>query len=239
MNGAIVADGLRFSRSGGFGLEVDLDIASGERVALMGASGSGKSTLLDLVSGFETPQAGHIRIGGRDVTGLAPAERPVSLLFQDSNLFPHLDAFTNVALGLDPGLRLSHQDEARARAALARVGLAGKEERRPAALSGGERQRVAIARTLVRRKPVLLLDEPFGSLGPALTADLIGLTLDLAAEHGLTAILVTHDPDEARAFAARLVFLEDGKVAADGPTRLVLSMTDGPVARYLGARPAR
>src|SRR5690606_7218770 len=154
MSGAAVrCEGVRFSY-GEAPMEFDIDLTAGAIAALMGPSGSGKSTLLSLVAGFETPQAGRILIGGRDVTGDQPASRPVSMVFQENNLFGHLDVAANVGLGRSPALRLSPADREAVAAALDRVGLAGKERRLPRELSGGERQRVALARVLVRDRPV-------------------------------------------------------------------------------------
>jgi thiamine transport system ATP-binding protein len=145
----------------------DLSVAASSIVAIMGSSGSGKTTLLNLIAGFERPHSGRIGIGGRDMTDTAPSARPISMVFQENNLFAHLDVAANVGLGRSPSLRLTGQDRQDVAQALADVGLAGKEDRLPAELSGGERQRVALARVLVRRRPVLLLDEPFASLDRA------------------------------------------------------------------------
>ena len=217
----------------------DLAIAPGERVALMGSSGSGKSTLLNLIAGFEEPTSGTIRIGDADMAGLTPAQRPVSMVFQENNLFGHLDVAANVGLGRSPALRLTPADRADVAAALARVGLAGKEARLPRALSGGERQRVALARVLVRDRPVLLLDDPFAALGPALRQDMIALLAEIHAERGMTILLATHNPDDAFAFAERILFLEDGRLAAEGPVG-DFAGDDAPEAfrRYVGTRPA-
>jgi len=198
-------------------MNFDIDIAPAAITAVMGASGSGKSTLLDLIAGFRMPEAGRILIGDRDVTPLPPDRRPVSMIFQENNLFGHLDVARNVGLGRSPALRLSPADWSDVNAALARTGLAGKGRRLPRELSGGERQRVALARVLVRDRPVLLLDEPFAALGPALRDDMLDLVKSLQAERGLTVVLVTHHPGDARRVADRMVFLEDGKVAAAGP----------------------
>lgn len=218
MTGArLQLDKVRFAYPGGSEMRFDLDIAAGGIVALLGASGSGKSTLLHLIAGFEEPQDGRVLIGDADVTGLDPAKRPVSMVFQENNLFHHLTIMQNVGLGRSPGLRLSGQDRNEIALALADVGLAGKEERLPSELSGGERQRVALARALVRQRPLLLLDEPFASLGPVLRGDMVELVRDLAAKTGMTIVFVTHQPEDARALAGRIIFLADGTVAADGP----------------------
>lgn len=216
-------------------MRFDVGIEASEIVAIMGPSGSGKSTLLNLIAGFEKPGAGRIRIDGADVTDTPPAARPVSMVFQENNLFAHLDVAANVGLGRSPSLKLDAADHGDIQDALRRTGLAGKEKRLPQELSGGERQRAAIARALVRKRPVLLLDEPFASLGPALRADMAGLMIDLHADTGMTILLVTHTPDEALRIAPRLLFIENGTIGADGPTAGLLG-GDGPdaVRRYMG-----
>jgi thiamine transport system ATP-binding protein len=218
----------------------DTDFAAGRITAVMGPSGSGKSTLLNLVAGFETPSGGRVLIGGADVTAVAPAGRPVSMVFQENNLFAHLTVEQNVGLGRSPSLRLSPADRADIGAALARTGIAGKEKRLPAELSGGERQRVALARVLVRRRPVLLLDEPFASLGPALRDDMLALLATLHGEQGMTVLFVTHQPDDARRIADAVVFLEDGRIAATGAAGEFFTGS-GPEAfrRYIGDERSR
>lgn len=207
----------------------DAEFEPGEITAIMGPSGSGKSTLLNLVAGFETPATGKVLVGEADVTASPPAMRPVSMVFQENNLFAHLSVEQNVALGRSPSLRLTSDDRTAVAEALGRTGLAGKEKRLPRELSGGERQRVALARVLVRDRPVLLLDEPFASLGPALRADMLELVAALHAERGMTVLFVTHQPDDARRIASAMLFLEDGKVAASGAMEQFFAET-GPEA---------
>ena len=214
----------------------DFAVEAGSITAIMGPSGSGKTTLLNLVAGFETPKSGRVLIGGEDVADKPPADRPLSMVFQENNLFAHLDVAANVGLGRSPALRLTVGDRAAISEALARTGLAGKEHRLPRELSGGERQRVALARVLVRDRPVLLLDEPFASLGPVLREDMLGLVADLHAERGMTVLFVTHQPEDARRLASAIVFLEDGRVAASGETAKFFGR-HGPEAfrRYIGS----
>ncbi|MCC8933126.1 ATP-binding cassette domain-containing protein [Rhizobium sp. 'Codium 1'] len=192
----------------------DCGFERGRITAVVGPSGSGKSTLLNLVSGFERPDSGRIEIAGRDVTDLAPAERPVSLVFQDNNLFSHLDLFTNIGLGIHPAMRLTPADRKAISDALTRVGLPGYERRLPGSLSGGERQRVAFARALVRHRPVLLLDEPFAALDPGLRAAMVELLVDLHAETRATVLIVTHDPRDVERLADDVTFIDDGHVLA-------------------------
>lgn len=198
--------------------DLDCTFPQGQMTAVVGASGSGKSTLLNLIAGFELPDSGRVLIGGRDMKALDPSERPVSLIFQDNDLFAHLDIFTNVALGISPGLKLGEEDRQRIDVALTRVGLAGFDKRLPGTLSGGERQRAALARALVRKKPVMLLDEPFAALDPGLRAGMTSLLLDLHAETKNTAIIVTHHPDDIKKLAQRVVFLDRGSVVYAGST---------------------
>lgn len=203
----------------------DCRLPGGAVTAVTGPSGSGKSTFLNLVAGFETPDEGRVLIGAEDVTRLHPAERPVSLVFQDNNLFAHLDIASNVGLGISPSLRLSADDRAAVSTALERVGLGGFEKRLPGTLSGGERQRAAFARALVRRKPVLLLDEPFAALDPDLRAAMSALLIELHRETGNTVLIVTHDPQEVRRSADHVLFLNRGRIAVDLPAERFLSGT--------------
>ncbi len=228
---------LAFAYPGGAQMHFELEVGASEIVAVMGPSGAGKSTLLHLIAGFEKPFSGRILIAGEDIADLPPARRPVSMIFQENNLFSHLTVAQNVGLGRSPALRLSDADRKAVETALARTGLAGKENRLPQALSGGERQRVALARVLVRQQPVLLLDEPFASLGPALRDEMLELIAELHREQAMTIIMATHDPRDAELLSRTLVFVEAGSIAATGPTRDFLSGS-GPASfrRYLGER---
>jgi thiamine transport system ATP-binding protein len=216
-------------------MRFDLHVEDGECLAVIGPSGAGKSTLLALIAGFERADSGRIRIGGQDVTRQHPSVRPVTMLFQDHNLFAHLDVAANVGLGIHPGLKLTAADLARVEAALEQVGLGGLAERLPSQLSGGERQRVALARSLVRDRPVLLLDEPFAALGPALRREMLDLVRALQAGRKLTVLLVSHQPEDALYAAARTAFVHGGHVLEVGATRALLNGAAGPELRaYLG-----
>lgn len=219
---------------GGFRLSADLEVRKGARVAVIGPSGSGKSTLLALVSGFLRPDQGQVLWQGRDLAPLAPGQRPVSVLFQDQNLFPHLSVAQNVGLGLRPDLRLSPEQKAEVANALARVGLSGTEDRRPAELSGGQQSRVALARVLLRARPILLLDEPFGALGPALKDEMLDLLAAIAGQTEATVLMVTHDPDDARRFAAETIVVHDGKADPPVPTGALLDDPPPNLRAYLG-----
>ncbi len=183
-----------------------MEAAAGEVTAIRGASGSGKSTLLDLIAGFLMPAAGTIRIEGAVVNGLPPEQRPVSILFQSETLFEHLSATRNVALGLP------RPDPARVGAALAELGLADLANQRAATLSGGQKQRVALARTLLRDKPVLLLDEPFSALDDETRATTRGLVQSLTRKQKWATVLVTHHADDIGAIADRVYRLEAGRL---------------------------
>jgi thiamine transport system ATP-binding protein len=219
---------------GAFRLAADWTVPAGARVAVIGPSGSGKSSLLLAVAGFLAPAAGRILWAGHDLGPLAPGERPLSILFQDQNLFPHLTVAENAGLGLSPRLRLTAADRARVADTLARLGIADLAGRRPAALSGGQASRAALARTLLRARPLLLLDEPFAALGPAMKADLLDLVAGLAQEAGTTALLVTHDPAEARRFAPLTVFVAAGVAHPPVPTGPLLDAPPPALAAYLG-----
>lgn len=233
---ALECTGLGFTH-GEAEMRFDLTVAAGEWLAVIGPSGAGKSTLLDLAAGFLQPTSGEICMFGQDVTRHAPAERPLSMVFQENNLFSHLTAFRNVALGIAPRLRVGAAQREAVEAALSDVGLAGYGKRLPSQMSGGERQRVALARAFVRDRPLILLDEPFAALGPALRQDMLALLAKLRRRQGKTAtvVMVTHHPEDAAAHADRVAYLENGEVAAIGEARDILSArTDDRVARYLG-----
>ncbi|RJL19298.1 ATP-binding cassette domain-containing protein [Paracoccus siganidrum] len=219
---------------GSFTLAADLAIEPGARVAVIGASGSGKSTLLSLIAGFLVPDRGRILWEGRDITATPPGKRPVSVLFQDQNLFPHLTAAQNVGLGLRPDLRLSSPQRVRVGQVLEEVGLAGMEDRKPADLSGGQQGRVALARVLLRARPVLLLDEPFAALGPALKAEMLDLLARIAEETGATVLMVSHDPGDARRFAPQTILIEDGRAQPPQPTGPLLDDPPPGLRAYLG-----
>ncbi|MCR9121530.1 MAG: ATP-binding cassette domain-containing protein [Phyllobacteriaceae bacterium] len=234
----VTCDGLKF-RYGADAPPMRFDCTFAPRTitAVMGPSGSGKSTLLSLIAGFERAASGRILIGDENITAHAPGQRPVSCVFQDNNLFAHLDVATNVALGISPDRKRSTEERSRVAAALEAVNLAGYDARMPGSMSGGERQRVAIARALVRERPVLLLDEAFGSLGPALRDTMLDLVADLQRRTAMTVIMVSHDPADARRIATDLVFLKDGTVAAQGPVgELLDGHANAEVNAYLGSQ---
>ncbi|MDO8904330.1 ABC transporter ATP-binding protein [Hydrogenophaga sp.] len=192
---------------------VSLSVAAGETVALLGASGSGKSTLLKIVAGLDQPESGTVWFDGVDITRLPPERRGFALMFQDSALFPHLNVVDNVAFGLvEQGVKRATARE-QARAMLQRFGLADRGDARIWTLSGGEQQRVALARALITQPRALLLDEPFSALDATLRDQLRSEFRERITEAGMTAILVTHDEQEARAMAQRAWGLQGGQLA--------------------------
>lgn len=219
---------------GTFRLTADWQVAQGARLALVGPSGAGKSTLLSAIGGFLRPTSGRVLWDGTDLTPTDPGARPITTLFQDQNLFPHLTIAQNLGLGISPSLRLTKADHARIEAALDQTGLAGFGPRKPAALSGGQQSRAALARALLRDKPLLLLDEPFAALGPALKVEMLGLVTDLAERSGATVLMVTHDPQDARRFAPLTCLVANGVAYAPQPTNDLLDNPPPALAAYLG-----
>ncbi len=215
----------------------DLAVSPGEILSLIGPSGSGKTSLLNLIAGFISAERGSIRVDSRDITHLDPASRPISMVFQSHNLFPHLDVFTNVALGLNPSLRLDSGQRLSIEKALESLELQGFQRRKPGQLSGGQQQRVAIARVLVRQQPVLLLDEPFAALGPALREELIDILKKLVASQQMSALMVSHQPGDALLASERTAFIHHGRVTAIAPTAELLANTEqSEIRQYLGAK---
>lgn len=217
-----------------FRLTADWSVPAGARVAIIGPSGAGKSTLLSAIAGFFAPVSGRISWDGQDLGPLSPGDRPVSMLFQDQNLFPHLTIAQNLGLGIAPNLRLSPADHARIAEALRRVGLQGFGTRKPSQLSGGQQSRAALARALLRARPVLLLDEPFAALGPALKDDMLDLVAEVAAETGALVLMVTHDPADAQRIAELTVLVADGRAEPPKPTAALFADPPPALQTYLG-----
>ena len=192
----------------------DLQVVEGERIAIVGPSGAGKSTLLNLIAGFVLPTRGEVWLNGENHTQSAPYERPVSMLFQENNLFPHLTVQQNLALGLKTSLKLTALEQDQIERVADAVGLTSFLSRLPNSLSGGQKQRVALARCLLRDKPILLLDEPFSALDPELRLDMLNLIDELCHSKNLTLLLVTHQPSELTGKVDRMLRIENGRISA-------------------------
>lgn len=208
MSGALDLQGLRITRAGTTVADLDLTVAPGEVLTIMGPSGSGKSTVLAAILGTLPPafgMVGRILVAGRDVTTLPPHKRRVGLLFQDDVLFAHLSVGGNLGFAIPPEVKGRAERQARIDAALDQAGLAGFATRDPATLSGGQRARVALMRTLLAQPCALLLDEPFSRLDADLRAQVRGFVLSRIRDEGLATILVTHDAEDAHAAGGRVL----------------------------------
>ncbi|MGK3494989.1 thiamine ABC transporter ATP-binding protein ThiQ [Citrobacter sp. SX206] len=200
-----------------------LSVTHGEQVAILGPSGAGKSTLLNLIAGFLTPASGTMMIAGEDHTTTPPSRRPVSMLFQENNLFSHLNVQQNIGLGLNPGLKLNASQREKMLHIARQMGLDNLLDRLPGELSGGQRQRVALARCLVREQPILLLDEPFSALDPALRQEMLTLVAEVCRDKQLTLLMVSHSVEDAARIATRSIVVADGRIAWQGKTDALLS----------------
>ena len=196
--------------------EVSLSIGKGEIFALLGSSGCGKSTLLRMLAGFETPTKGRILLGGQDVAGMPPYERPVNMMFQSYALFPHLNIWENVAFGLKREGLPKADIQQRTDEMLALVQLTPYAQRKPHQLSGGQQQRVALARSLAKRPKLLLLDEPLGALDKKLREQTQFELVNIIEKVGVTCVMVTHDQEEAMTMACRIAIMSKGRVLQVG-----------------------
>jgi putative spermidine/putrescine transport system ATP-binding protein len=216
--------------------DISVTVRGGEFFALLGPSGSGKTTCLRLIAGFEQPSAGRVIVGGRDMTDVAPFERPVNTVFQDYALFPHMTVAQNVGYGLM--VRRVPRDERRERvqAALDTVRLGSYGVRKPSELSGGQRQRVALARALINRPKVLLLDEPLGALDRKLREEMQIELKSLQREVGITFVFVTHDQDEALTMSDRIAVFDSGGIEQVGVPEEIYDQPASPfVADFVGS----
>jgi len=215
--------------------DIDLEIGEGELLAVIGASGSGKTTLLRLLSGFVLPDSGRILVDGKDITGLAPERRELGVVFQNYALFPHMTLRDNVAYALK--LRGMAKAERRAKAGdmLRRVGLAGMEERLPAALSGGQQQRVALSRALVFSPRALLLDEPLSALDAGIRLEMRAEIRHVQQSARISTLHVTHDQEEAFSIADRVAIMRDGRlIQVAAPKELYDRPVNRTVAAFVG-----
>jgi putative spermidine/putrescine transport system ATP-binding protein len=214
---------------------LDLTVAEGEFLALLGPSGCGKTTTLRIVAGLVPPDAGAVRLGGRDVTALPVHRRDIGLVFQSYALFPHMTAGANVGFGLEMrGLARAERDR-RVAEALRMVRLEGLAHRKPRELSGGQQQRVALARAIAIRPSLLLLDECLSNLDAKLREEMRGEIRDIQREAGITAVFVTHDQTEALAMCDRVAVMREGRIEQTGTPEEVYERPATPfVAGFLG-----
>lgn len=219
---------------GTFELRADWRLEQGACASVIGPSGAGKSTLLAGIAGFAETVSGAVLHDGMALPD-RPDARPIAMLFQDHNLFPHLTVAQNVALGIKPSLRISAQERARIDKALSEVGLDGYADRKPGALSGGQQSRAALARVLVQARPIILLDEPFAALGPALREEMLRLVREVAERLGATLLMVTHDVGDARRLGGQAVFVDAGVAQAPVPIEDLLARPPEALSVYLGS----
>lgn len=230
----LTLENLRFTE-GDYSLSANFSLAPGRRVAIIGPSGAGKSTLLDLIAGFLAPKDGRLLWQGQEITATPPDRRPVAMLFQENNLFPHLSLARNLGLALRPGGgRLTAEEARKLESALERVGLGGLSARKPGALSGGQQSRAALARVLLQARPILALDEPFAALGPALKVQMLDLVQEVASELGALVLLVSHDPQDARRFAEETVLVAEGVAHPPVETQALFDAPPEALRAYLG-----
>jgi putrescine transport system ATP-binding protein len=216
--------------------DVSLKIYKGEIFCLLGASGCGKTTLLRMLGGFETPTSGKIFIDGEDMTGVPPYERPVNMMFQSYALFPHMSVEQNVAFGLKQDRVPKAEIRERVAAMLDLVKLGDFAQRRPQQLSGGQRQRVALARSLVKRPKLLLLDEPLGALDKKLREHTQFELISIQDKLGVTFVVVTHDQEEAMTLASRIGVMNHGEIVQAGtPSEIYEFPSSKFVADFVGS----
>ncbi len=214
---------------------IELEIARGEFFTMLGPSGSGKTTTLRMIAGFELPDAGTVELGGRDVTRLAPYDREVNTVFQDYALFPHMSVADNVEYGMRVSKVPRPERERRGTEALEMVRLGGLEARKPSELSGGQRQRIALARAIVNRPRVLLLDEPLGALDLKLREQMQVELKGIQGDVGITFVYVTHDQEEALTMSDRVAVMNEGRIEQVGTPEEIYERPSTPfVSGFVG-----
>ena len=214
-------------------ISANLSLESNKIYAIIGPSGAGKSTFLNLISGFSEISSGSILWNEQEISDLPPSKRNISILFQDNNLFPHLSVWRNLALAVSHWPKISNDDEAKLHSVISEVGIRGLENRKPSQLSGGQQSRVALARVLLQKNKILLLDEPFAALGPSLKDQMLELIEKIARNRGLLVLMVTHDPADANKIASQTIVVKNNKVHPPLNTNKALDPINGPLADYL------
>ena len=220
---------------GGFRLTADFEIERGSLVSIVGPSGAGKSTILNALAGFIPLTSGVIKWNGSDITKLDPGLRPLSILFQDYNLFSHLTVKDNIAIGLRPNLKLDDLETEMVNSVIEEVGLSKFKFIKPFQLSGGQRTRVSLARSIVRSKPILLLDEAFSGLGPALRSEMIKLIKDKSIKEGITLIMVSHHIKDAIELDQKVIFVNDGETMKPTNVSIFINSLDENIRDYIGS----
>ena len=220
---------------GGFRLTADFEIERGSLISIVGPSGAGKSTLLNALAGFIPLTSGVIKWNGSDITKLDPGLRPLSILFQDYNLFSHLTVKDNIAIGLRPNLKLDDLETEMVNSVIDEVGLSKFKFIKPFQLSGGQRTRVSLARSIVRSKPILLLDEAFSGLGPALRSEMIKLIKDKSIKEGITLIMVSHHIKDAIELDQKVIFVNDGETMKPTNVSIFINSQDENIRDYIGS----
>ena len=214
-------------------ISANLSLESKKIYAIIGPSGAGKSTFLNLISGFSEISSGSILWNEQEISDLPPSKRNISILFQDNNLFPHLSVWRNLALAVSHWPKISNDDKAKLHSVISEVGIRGLENRKPSQLSGGQQSRVALARVLLQKNKILLLDEPFAALGPSLKDQMLELIEKIARNRGLLVLMVTHDPADANKIASETIVVKNNKVHPPLNTDKALDPINGPLADYL------
>ena len=220
---------------GGFRLTADFEIERGSLISIVGPSGAGKSTILNALAGFIPLTSGVIKWNGSDITKLDPGLRPLSILFQDYNLFSHLTVKDNIAIGLRPNLKLDDLETEMVNSVIEEVGLSKFKFIKPFQLSGGQRTRVSLARSIVRSKPILLLDEAFSGLGPALRSEMIKLIKDKSIKEGITLLMVSHHIKDAIELDQKVIFVNDGETMKPTNVSIFINSQDKNIRDYIGS----
>ena len=217
-----------------FRLTADFEIETGSHIAIVGPSGAGKSTLLNALAGFIPLTGGKIEWNKSEITNLQPGKRPLSILFQDYNLFSHLNVINNVAIGLKSNLKLNDFQLELVNSAIEEVGLSQFKFKTPSQLSGGQKTRVSLARAIVRSKPILLLDEAFSGLGPSLRCEMIELIKNHATEKNITLLMVTHHIKDAIELKQKVLFVSEGQFMKPISVNDFINCSDKRIRDYIG-----
>ncbi len=218
----------------GFKLTADFEIAKGSLISIVGPSGAGKSTLLNALAGFIPVTSGTIKWNGSEITKQDPGLRPLSILFQDYNLFSHLTVKDNIAIGLRPNLKLNDLETNLVNSVIEEVGLSKFKFIKPFKLSGGQRSRVSLARSIVRSKPILLLDEAFSGLGPALRTEMIKLIKNKSIKEKITLIMVSHHIKDAMELDQKVIFVNEGETMKPINISVFINSKDENIREYIG-----